>query len=321
MSAYFDLLKRFGWKMWGSMLLGSLAASIPMVFLVIIMIIGIVAIGMTSVISSGADFFDDPDTFLAALFNPGTIIMTILFFFLFFLFTLLTSAFSSAGSIGVVSEAIQEDRATIGAYFRYGFRRLFPMLGLSLVLFLLAIPPAIPFVIAIFLFIVGEAWSIVLGIICVLLTILAYIVYTLIVFHAPTILIAEAQGVFASIAASFRAFQKRFGEVIISGLIILAISFIGGIFILLLDFVISGDNLFNLEAQPNPFRSLLSNILLFPINVGLQLVITYTLAFRYLRVIKTPPAGGAPQSDVIDPPVHHPIPEQTEETPQPPREP
>lgn len=319
LTAYFDLLKRFGWRMWGSFIVGSLAASIPMVILMIILVFAIIAIGVSSVIGAGAvDPFSDPDALFSTIFSGGTIIMTILFMLFFFFVSLLTSAFTSAGSTGVVSETIQEGRATIGAYFRYGFRRLFPMLGLSLVLFLLAIPPAIPLVIGIVLFAVAETWSIILGVICLLLTILAYIIYSLIVMHAPAILIAEQQGVFASIAGSFRAFQKRFGEVILSGLILLGISIVGGVATMLLSWVIGGMNPFDFESEPNPFRSLLSSILMVPINAGLQLVIVFTLVFRYLHVIKTPPTGGTEAPALVGPNADDPVPEQENNTQQPP---
>ena len=301
MSAYFDLWRRFGWKMWGSFLVGSLAAAIPMVFLIIVAVFGIIAIGVTSVIGAGFDPLADPEDMFTALFSSGTIVVAILFFLFFLIASMLTSAFSYAGAAGVVTEVIQEQRASIGAYFRYGFRRLFPMLGLTVIMFLLAILPAIPAIIGVIFLAIAEGWSVALGIIFVLLTVLAYIVYGLMVMHAPIILIAERKGVFASLGQSFRTFYRRFGQVVLSALILFGISIVGSVITLILEWAIAGVNPFDIYAESDPFRSFLSSILIFPISVGLQLIVMFTLAFRYLHIIQPPPTNGGPNPVLDDP--------------------
>lgn len=301
MSTYTEILNRHGLKMWGSFIVGSLAAIIPMMIVVVIGVILFVLIGFSAV--AGLEHIDplrDLEALLSAFINPGTILIGLGFFAFLVLISLLTSAFTSAGSVGVVSEAILEDRSAVGTYFRYGFRRLFPMLGLHLVLFLLAIPPIIPFIIGIFFFATGEIWGGLFGIIGVLLTIIAYIAYSLIVMHAPTALIAQSKGVFESIASSFNAFYKKFGQVLLSGVILFGISIAGGTISLILEWLIVGVNPFDVNAEPHPFRSILSLFLMFPINIALQMIITFTLAFRYLRVIDpTTPPGEPPAPETV----------------------
>lgn len=293
MAAYLDVWKKFGWRMFGSFVVGSLAALIPMIFLGVILVVTLIAIGITSVDIAGADPFYDIDIFLESLFTPVTIAVMIIFFILFFIGSILTSAFTSAGSIGIASAAMQERRVTVGTFFRYGFRRLFPMLGLSLMQMVMAIIPGIPLIIAIFLFAHAKAWSVILGIIFVLLTVLAYLLYALIVLHAPTILITERAGVFASIAGSYLAFRNRFPEVMLSALILLGIVIAGGIITFIIQLTIVGLSFFDLQAEPDPFRNLLGNVITFPIQVGIQLVAVVTLVFRYLHIIKVPPTGVA----------------------------
>lgn len=322
MTSYFDTFRRFGLKMWGSFIVGTLAAAIPMVIIGLILVFALVAISLAGIAGAGGslDPFSNPEAIFSTIFNPATMIIAILMILFFIFVSMLTSAFTSAGSTGVVSEAIQEGRATVSAYFRYGFRRLFPMLGLTIVLFLLAIPPIIPLVIGIFMFAAETGWGIALGIIFMLLTVLAYIVYGLIVMHAPTILIAEQKGVFESLSASYNAFRKKFGQVLLSAVILFGISIVGGIITLLLQWGISGANPFDISAEPHPIRSMLSSFLMVPVNAGLQVIVVFTLVFRYLHVINPKlPQGGSPEPVTVGPTGPYPA-SGTEVAPQPPHQ-
>lgn len=318
LASYLELLNRHGLKMWGSFMVGTLAAAIPMFVITFILIFVIIAVGFAGL--SGIDPFSSPNAILGAIFNPGFIIIGMLSLLFILFLSLLTSAFTSAGSIGVVADGIQQDRTTVGTYFRYGFRRLFPMLGLNLVLFLLAIPPMIPLIIGIFAFSTEAVWGIVLGIILLLLTVILYIVYGLIVFHAPTALIAEQKGVFESLSASFHAFRSKFGQVLLSAVILFGISIAGGIITLLLEWLILGANPLDPYAEVHPLRSFLSIILMFPINTALQVIVISTLVYRYLRVIKPqPPEGGSPEPVTVAPTGPSPI-SGSEGSPEPPRQ-
>lgn len=295
MNTYTEILNRHGLKMWGSFIVGSLATIIPMMIVVFIGVILFFLIGRSALI--GLEHIDPlrhPEELFKAFINPGTILIGLGFFAFLILVSLLASAFTSAGSVGVVSEAILENRSAVGTYFRYGFRRLFPMLGLHIVLFLLTIPPIIPFIIGIFFFATEKIWGVLFGIISMLLTIIAYLAYALIVMHAPTALIAHSKGVFESISDSFNAFYKKFGQVLLSGVILFGISIIGGMISLMLEWLFVGVNPFDVTAESNPFRSFLSLFLMFPVNIALQMIVTFTLAFRYLRVIHPAPPPGEP---------------------------
>lgn len=298
-------------------MLGSLAAAIPVIVMTFIFVFALIAIGVAGL--GSIDPYSSPDAILGALFNPGLIAVGILLLLILAIVALLTSAFTSAGSIGVVADGIQQDHTTVGTYFRYGFRRLFPMVGLNLVMFLLAIPPIIPFVIGLLAFSAEAIWSIALGIILSLLTVLLYIVYGLIVFHAPTALIAEQKGVFESLSASFDAFRTKFSQVFLSAIILFGISFVGGIFTLLLEWFISGANPLDPYAEVNPIRSLLSIVLMFPLNTALQVIVISTLVYRYLRVIKPQPPTGGSTDSVSNEPTDPSSTSEFEDFPEPPR--
>src|SRR5699024_9629720 len=110
---------------------------------------------------------------------------------------------------------------------------------------------------------------------------------------------------FASIAESYRVFQRKFGEVILSALIILGIAIVGGLLTLILQFIIVGVSAFDINTEPNPFRSLLGSIVTMPIQVGLQLVALFTLVFRYLHVIKRPPTDNGRMPAMAGPDVNN----------------
>lgn len=293
MTLYLNLLKRFGLRMWGSFIVGTLASVIPYVVIILVATFLLITIGVAGGLAglSGIDPMTDPEAVFSAIFSPGVIVTALLFFLFYILVSLFVSAFTTAGSFGVVSEAIQEEKASVGAYFRYGFRRLFPMLGLMVVLFLLAIPPILPLVIGVFMLAAGKGWSIALGVMLFVLTFIGYIAYALITMHAPPALIAEKRGVFESIAASFNAFQKRFGQVLLSGLILLGLSIAWSILSLLLKWGISGANPLDPFAAASAGRNFLSTILLFPVGLAMNVILVFTLVFRYLHVIQPAPSG------------------------------
>ncbi|AQS55094.1 hypothetical protein [Novibacillus thermophilus] len=296
MTSYFDMLNRHGLKIWGSFMVGTLAAAIPVIVITFFFTFMLAAIVLARL--SGIDPFNSsPEAILETLLNPGMVVVGILFLLFFILISLLTSAFTSAGSIGVVADSIQKNKTGVGTYFRYGFRRLFPMLGLHLVTLLLAVLPLIPVVIGVLLFFTETVWGVAWGIILFLLTIVLYIVYGLVVLHAPAVLIAKNKGVFEALSASFHAFRTKFGQVALSALILFAITMAGGIVTLVLEGLISGINPLDPYAEVHPLRSFLSLILMFPVNSALQVIVISTLVFRYLRVIHPdPPSDGTPGS-------------------------
>ena len=294
MTSYFDLLNRHGLKMWGSFMVGTLAAAIPVIVVTAFFVFMLAAIGLAG-LSSIDPFSSSPEAILGTFLSPGMIIGGLLFLLFFIFISLVTTAFTSAGSIGVVADGIQKNQTGVGTYFRYGFRRLFPMLGLQLVTLLLAVLPMIPVVIGILSFSTETVWGVALGIILSLLTFVLYIVYGLIVMHAPAALIAKNKGVFDALSASFHAFRTKFGPVALSAVILFAVSMAGGIVTVLLEGLISGANPLDPYAEVHPLRSFLSLILMFPVNIALQVIVISTLVFRYLRVIHPdPPSDGTP---------------------------
>lgn len=294
MESYMSLLKRHGMKLWGGFLLGNLATFIP-VFVVIFMFMFVVIFAVsTSGLALAEHAIDNPVALLEMIFSPSLIAIALLLALFGIIVGLFTSTFITAGSIGITAEAVTADRGTVGDFFSFGFRRLFPMFGLMLVLFLLAIPILFVAFFAATSFaaasdVPGEGVG--SGLFFLLLTLLLFALYGLMFMHAPVSLIVEQKGVFDSISESFNTFKNNFGQVFLSGIIALAISIAGYLVLTIISSIVGFGSINHLEDRSLISSSLL-NIVFFPLTCAIQMFVVSSIVFRYLRIIKQPPVTG-----------------------------
>ncbi|PTX59324.1 hypothetical protein C8P63_11218 [Melghirimyces profundicolus] len=136
MGESFHLVNRHGAKIW----FGSLVAGLCIFAILLLPQLFIGMMLKTELASMKEDLKNlaaSPETagaFIHHLFGTltqnGNLVLAYTGGLLFL--TLLASAFYSAGLIGAVREAALEDRVSVGNFYTYGFRFLFPLVGLGI---------------------------------------------------------------------------------------------------------------------------------------------------------------------------------------------
>ncbi|MDR6226505.1 hypothetical protein [Desmospora profundinema] len=217
MPTTWELLKKYGLKMYGTNLLGwviTFAVSTVLGFLAQILYLVLFGVAVLGFGSSG------PDRDAAGI---GFLILMVLINLFFYLFMYLCNAFLVSGSYSMTIEAVWKNRFQFSTYFHHGFSKLKSVVVQMLLTCLLYIP--LLFLPVFFLVMMGigmERGNTGLGLGMFLLLLSSWIPFallTLALLHAPIILIAEERGAWQSIKDSCKLFVRSFGSVFVTGLI------------------------------------------------------------------------------------------------------
>jgi len=195
---------------WLSYLIGFMLTSIASVVLLglLILIFGVAEVtGWGSEIKYMLEHLNSVQAMIVGLTAIG----------LYFLFYLAIISFFVGGYYGPAVQAVFEDRVTIGSFFRYGYRFAFRFAGkyvIILILGLLLMLPAVLFIAA-----SQSDWVKGIGVIWYLLV---YVFLTIWMSHSHVIMIAENEKVFRSIKLAWLASWRKWGQSLLTFLMILA---------------------------------------------------------------------------------------------------
>ncbi|RAL26775.1 hypothetical protein [Thermoflavimicrobium daqui] len=295
MQSFSSILTRHGFKLWLSNVLGLILSFIVYLIsaLVLILIGGILFASSNSSALMGilTGMGGEPsEAQILGLF--ADIGVGLFIFFIFYLaMILMIASFPIGANYGVAIEAVTQNRASIGTYFKCGFKYLGKVIGQMLLIGLAFIP------IFIIMFIVfasittnsigsGSEDSFVVAFSLIFL--LIFMIYMLLFMHAPVILISEKTGVFRSLKLSVRLLMKAFGKVFVTGLLnVLAI-----VLLYVILFIVVG---LSVEGNPNPISLLVIYLVFFPFFTILTILIIVYRYFKHLRPYLFPhhPGGGS----------------------------
>ncbi|MDN4592621.1 hypothetical protein [Polycladomyces subterraneus] len=136
---------------------------------------------------------------------------------LYFLFYLAIISFFVGGYYGPAVQAVFEDRVTIGSFFRYGYRFVFRFAGKYVLIVILGLLLVLPSVLLIATS--HSDWVKSIGVIWYLFVYVYLIIW---VSHSHVIMIAENEKVFRSVKLAWLASWRKWGQSLLTFLMILA---------------------------------------------------------------------------------------------------
>lgn len=206
----------------------ALSFLLNLIFTVLILLLSIVAAGGVGFFT-GFSFTEEAYELIV---GSMTIVPVIIVFVLYILLSVLINSMLIGGLYGSTIEAVYENRSSIQTYFRDAFRHMVRLTGWQLVVFLLAIPIIILFIVGMLLF--KELFGEVLVVIPILFAIVTGMLFLVLFIHSPIFIVKHRSKAWRSIALSFRLLRRRPLRVLLSGILSLGWALlINGIYILI----------------------------------------------------------------------------------------
>ncbi|OYD08334.1 hypothetical protein [Paludifilum halophilum] len=220
MSTYFRLLGRYGFPLWGTLLLGTILFFLmyimaTLLFYLVCFLFLLIAGGSAAAMESAVT---DPDM-LAATFGPVAVIGLILLFILYYVSLFFIMSFHMAGSHGMINQVALDETFSLKTYFITGFLYFWKM-SLQFLLISIFFIPVVLVLAMMRIFLIpfeGTPLFDTLTTIILIGFLVVYLFYLLAVLFAPTILTVENMGPWKSLKHSFRLFFKSFGKVFVTG--------------------------------------------------------------------------------------------------------
>ncbi len=226
MASYFKHLRRHGIKLYLSFFLGMGITTV--LLLGILWVLALVTIAGTD---SFYLIFSSDDNVAADAWEDlftNHLIGLIFFLMVASLLFLLYSTYNSAGIYSSLNQAVSENRFSIGSYFSGGLKFFGKMLGQWILIALITSPLFILFIIlsSVFISLLGEEGAILAFALIFIFSIPLALLLLLGFIHAPVILVSEQIGIWKSISYSWKLLFKKFGQVFLSVLFVVGVSFI-----------------------------------------------------------------------------------------------
>lgn len=224
-------LKRHGLMLWLANLFGAIATSTLLSLLGTIVFILILFAGVLTFLSIDFSVIDSPEVISSKWFENITtgilgFIAIILSILVLIGLSLFVGTFQVAGNYVIVDEVFKKNRVSIGNYFIKGLKYTFKILVLMMVVSLLFLPIFLLMGFAIYLILTPDLIQIILAIGIFIIALFLSLLFSLAILYAPFILVSENKGVFQSVLLSIRLLQKKFGQVLLSCLLIWVVSLI-----------------------------------------------------------------------------------------------
>lgn len=289
MNSFTEIVKKHGLILWLCHVVASLIVFGVIMLLVMVGVFAAVGIGISSMYSITMQNIIHSLQHLSLWAVGGTAIFLGLIGILVFL---LSSSFGRAGGVAVTASAVNRDEATFQIFFWQGYKNMWRILGLWFVSFIVCFVP-LGLVGSIAAYLLGGAFTdgagvnIGAGIFSILVMVILGLFIGLGLLFSQYILIAENEPIWKSICASFALLRKEFGQVFLTGLILLGVGFAFAVPSMLW---LAGGR--SLAFSPS------YNLIVSPIVATL---VTLILTYRYYRYMRPTLYPEAIQEDVIEP--------------------